>query len=425
MKKLMALILVATLAFTAVAFAAPAAAEFNPASEVTLNFPSIWVGTDSKATVFGEMVAAFNEEYAGKAKVIIEEQTDYQAYRDKVRTMITAGTAPDLFSMNGGTFKPEELAASGKLMDFAPYLVGTEWGSRYTEGTLSDATDNGKIFSIPFESAVFGVYYNTELLEKAGYQEFPQTYDELLVMAEALKAQGIIAFPLMTGENAWTSMLWYSHILLAVGGPEVYKNGLDDPAFVKAAEILKKMYDYTSSDAVGAGAAVVNGHFLNFEAAVYTNGPWFLPRFAKEGINDLGQKVKFALPPAAADGAGTYGGMTGTVQAYLCASAQSDPDKEAAVVEFFKFINQPEWLYKLAASSGAMFFVKLDSNPDDLQLKQDLLAAANVAPYIVKHFSDSMPSTAYANALPSALDELVLGTVDAQGFVDLLKAADE
>lgn len=451
MKKILALILVAALAFTAFACAAPAdttteeepaatateapAAEtaaveetvedegFNPASEVTLNFPCIWVGTDSKAEVFGQMVDAFNEAYAGKAKVVIEEQTDYQAYRDKIRTMITAGEAPDLFSVDG-TFKLDELAASGKLMDFAPYLDGTDWGALYTEGALSDASVNGQIFCIPFESAVFGIYYNTELLANAGYTEFPKTYDEMFEMAEALKAQGVIAFPLMTGENAWTSMLWYSQILLAVGGPDVYKNGLDDPAFATAAEVLKKMFDYTSSDAVGAGAAVVNGHFLNFEAAVYTNGPWFLKRFASEGINDLGDKVAFALPPEYTGGLGTYGGLAGTVQAYLCAGAQTDPDKAAAIVEFYKFINQPEWLYKLSESSGAMFFVKLDSNPNDIQIKQDLLAAANSAPYIVKHFNDSMP-TAVANALPAALDELVLGTVDAQGFVALLKAAGE
>ena len=303
MKKILALILALALAVTAFACAAPAAAPaateapveaaateapaepvveegFNPASEVTLNFPCIWVGTDSKAAVFGEMVTAFNTEYAGRAKVVIEEQTDYQAYRDKIRTMLSAGQAPDLFSVDG-TFKLADLAGSGKLMDFTPYLTDSDWSALYSDGALADATVEGKIIAIPFESAVFGLYYNSELLANAGYTEFPKTYDELFTMADALKAQGVIAFPLMTGENAWSSMLWYSQILLAIGGPDVYKNGLDDPAFVQAAEVLKKMFDYTSSDAVGAGAAVVNGHFLNFEAAVYTNGPWFLPRFAK------------------------------------------------------------------------------------------------------------------------------------------------
>lgn len=425
MKRKLALILTIALAVGAFAFAAPAKAEqaFSPASEITLNFPCIWVGTDSKSAVFGEMVEAFNTEYAGRVKIVIEEQTDYQGYRDKIRTMISAGQAPDLFSVDG-TFKLADLAGSGKLMDFSPYLADSEWSKLYSDGALDDAAVDGKIIALPFESAVFGIYYNTELLQAAGYNEFPKTYDELFEMAEALKAQDVIAFPLMTGENAWTSMLWYSQILLSVGGPDVYKNGLDDPAFVKAAEVLKKMFDYTSSDAVGAGAAVVNGHFLNFKAAVYTNGPWFLPRFANEGINDLGSKVKFALPPEYEGGQGTYGGMAGTVQAYLSAGIQTDADKEAAVVEFYKFINQPEWLYKLAESSGSMFSIKLDNNPNDIQVKRDLLAAANEAPYVVKHFSDNM-SAPVGNALPAALDELVLGTVDAQGFVDLLKAADD
>lgn len=427
MKRILSLTLAALMMLTALMGLASAEnmkpGEFNPASEVTINFPTIWVATDSKAAVFAEMVAAFNEAYAGKAKVVIEEQTDYQAYRDKIRTMITSDEVPDLFSIDG-SFKLDTLTASGKLMDLAPYLSDEKWSEVFSDGVLADATVEGQIVAMPFESAVFGLYYNSELLKKAGYEAFPKTYDEMFEMAEALKAQDIIAFPLMTGENAWTSMLWYSQILLAVGGPDVYQEGLDSPAFVKAAEVLKKLFDYTSSDAVGAGAAVVNGHFLNFRAAVYINGPWFLPRFAKEGIENLGDKVRFALPPEYAGGEGSYGGMASTVQAYLCAGKQENPDKAAAIVEFLKFITQPDWLYKLAEASGSMFAVKLESNPNDIKVKQDLLAAANAAPYTVKHFNDNLP-VAVVNAFPAALDELVLGTVDAQGFVDLLKAANQ
>lgn len=420
MRKRIAWMLAAMMVFSFAATAALAQGPeaFNPKGEITLNFPCIWVGTDSKAAVFGEMVSSFNEAYAGKVKVVIEEQTDYQAYRDKIRTLITTGNAPDLFSVD--VFKLNMLAESGKLMDFAPYLNDTDWAGIFSEGSLQEASVDGQIIAIPFESAGFGVYYNSELLEKAGYTEFPKTYDEMFVMAEKLKEQGIVAFPLMTGENAWSSMLWYSNILLAVGGPEVYTRGLDDPAFVTAAEVLRKMFDYTTSDAIGAGAAVVNGHFLNFEAAVYTNGPWFLPRFARDGINDLGSKVRFSLPPEFTGGLGTYGGIAGTVQAYLCAGKQTDPEKEQAVVEFYKYVTQPERLYKLAEASGAMFSIKLEANPNDLQLKQELSSAMSAAPYVVKHFNDNMP-TAVANGFPAALDELVLGEVDAQGFVELLK----
>lgn len=391
---------------------------FNPKEEITLNFPTIWVGTDSKAKVFGEMVDEFNKEYAGKVKIVIEEQTDYQAYRDKIRTMIGTGNPPDLFTED--TLKLEALAASGKLMDFSPYFEEGDWANVFSEGSLSEATVDGQIIAIPYETAGFAIYYNEELLNKVGYDEFPKSYNEMFELAEKLKAEDIIAFPLMTGENAWTSMLWYSNIVIAIGGPEVYKRGLDDPAFVKAAEVLKKMFDYTSSDAVGAGAAVVNGHFLNFGAAIYTNGPWFIPRFAKEGINDLGEKVRFALPPSYDGGEGSYGGMANTIQAYLCAAKQEDPEKAQAVAEFYKFITAPERVYKLAESSGSMFTIKIDPNPNDPALKQELSKAMAEAPYMVKHFNDSMP-VAVANGFPAALDSLILGEVDAEGFVELLK----
>jgi len=68
-----------------------APAEAAPAGEIVINFPCIWVGTDSKAAYLAQMVEDFNAENAGTIKVVIEEQTDYQAYRDKIRTTITTG----------------------------------------------------------------------------------------------------------------------------------------------------------------------------------------------------------------------------------------------------------------------------------------------------------------------------------------------
>ena len=92
MKKLFALILAFALCLSLTALAIPASAD----SEIVINFPSIWVGTDSKAPYMAEMIEAFNAENAGSIKVVVEEQTDYQAYRDKIRTTITTGSAPDL-----------------------------------------------------------------------------------------------------------------------------------------------------------------------------------------------------------------------------------------------------------------------------------------------------------------------------------------
>ena len=76
---------------------APAAEEAPaaPAQEVTINFPTVWVGTDSKAPYMEKLIAQFNEENAGSIKVVVEEQTDYQAARDTLRATITPGDSPD------------------------------------------------------------------------------------------------------------------------------------------------------------------------------------------------------------------------------------------------------------------------------------------------------------------------------------------
>lgn len=406
------------------AASAGSAASSAPAKveKVTINFPCIWVGTDSKAEYFGKMVSDFNKENEGAIEVVIEEQTDYQAYRDKIRTSITAGQAPDVFSFDNLS-DVATYSSSGKLMDLSQYL-GEGWGDNFSDGSLAAAQYNGANFCVPYEKATFGVYYNAKMLEEVGYTEFPQTYDDLFALCDKLKAAGYIPMCQMSGENAWTSMLWYSQILVSIGGPDIYSKGLDDPAYAQAATILKKMYDYTSSDAVGAGAAVVNGHFLNAQAAIYMNGPWFIPRFAKEGVEGLADNVKVAYAPMAAGGKGTYGGMIGVAQAYLAAAKQDDPNKEAAVVKFLQYITDPQRTTEFAAAAGTMFFVKSQATTEANPIRASLLDLSEKAAYTVPHFQGAMP-TAVANEFPQALSGLVLGEIDEQGFVDMLKAAQE
>ena len=94
----------------------------TPAGEIVINFPCIWVGTDSKAAYLPKMVEDFNAENAGSIKVVIEEQTDYQAYRDKIRTTITTGSAPDICILDT-TFDIQAYQESGKFMDLTSYLA--------------------------------------------------------------------------------------------------------------------------------------------------------------------------------------------------------------------------------------------------------------------------------------------------------------
>ncbi|MBR0207698.1 MAG: extracellular solute-binding protein [Oscillospiraceae bacterium] len=441
MKKAIALLLALTMVFALCACgqqAAPAPAASNdapaasndapaandkPAQEIIINFPSVWVGTDSKAPYMEKLIAQFNEENAGSIKVVVEEQTDYQAARDKLRTTITTGNTPDLCILDT-TYDIKAYTASGKFMDLAPYL-NEGWGEDFADGSYEAWSVDGKVCFLPFESAVFTPIYNTKIFAEIGWDHFPATYDEFMQFCKDAKAKGYNAMGQMAGENGWSSMLWYSLIVEAIGGKDVYANGLKDPAFVQAAEILKEMYSYTFDGAISASAGDVNGHWLARDTAIYLNGPWWVANLykeenAKDGVL-LADDCEVAVNPKYEGGKGE-GGLVTTVQAFLAAAKQDDPAKEAAVVKFIKYITDPQHVSELALSSGAMFFVKYEPSPDTSVISQKLTQVANDASFTIIHVNGAFP-TAFSTEFPAALSALVLGQVDAQGFVDQLQTA--
>ena len=417
MKKLLSLLLVMIMI---VALAVPAYAAND---EIIINFPSVWVGTDSKAPYMAQLIENFNAENAGSIKVVVEEQSDYQAARDKLRTTITTGATPDLCIMDT-TYDIKGYSEAGKFMDLTPYLE-EGWGKDFADGAFDAWSVDGKVYALPFESAIFTPIYNTKIFADIGWDHFPATYDEFFQFCEDAKAKGYNAMGQMAGENAWSSMLWYSLIVEAIGGKDVYANGLQDPAFVQAAEVLKAMYDYTFEGAISAGAGDVNGHWLARDTAIYLNGPWWVANLYKEdnavdGVL-LADDCEVALNPTYEGGKGE-GGLVTTVQAFLAAAKQDDPAKEAAVVKFLKYLTDPQHVSELALSSGAMFFVKYEPSPDTNLISQKLTEVANNADFTILSLIGAFP-TAFSTEFPAAVSALVLGEVDAQGFVDQLQLA--
>ncbi len=420
MKKVFALLLVLVMVFALFPVSQPAYAD----DEIVINFPSIWVGTDSKSEYMSKLIDAFNAENAGSIKVVVEEQTDYQAYRDKIRTVITTGNAPDLCILDT-SYDIKALMKSGKFLDLTPYLE-EGWGDDFEDGVFDAWSVDGKVSILPFEAAVFTPIYNTKIFEEAGWDHFPATYDEFFKMADDVKAAGYNVMGQMAGENGWSSMLWYSLIAEAIGGQDVYADGLENPAFVQAAEILKKMYDYTFDGAVSAGAADVNGHFIARDTAVYLNGPWWIANLYKEdnavdGVL-LADDCEVAKNPVYEGGLGDPDAVVTCVQAFFAAAKQDDPAKEAAVVKFLQYITDPVKVKELSLSSGSMFFLK-DTQPDEpSEIAQKVYDIYNNRSYAVIHVQGAFPP-AYIAEFPSALAALINDEVDAQGFVDQLQEA--
>ncbi len=74
---------------------------------------------------------------------------------------------------------------AGDLIDLKPYL-GDEL-TAIDKGLLDAFTVNGRLLALPLSAETAVLYYRTDLLKKYGYEQPPQTWDELGRMAEVIQ----------------------------------------------------------------------------------------------------------------------------------------------------------------------------------------------------------------------------------------------
>lgn len=387
--------------------------------EIVLNFPTFWVGQDSKAGPIADLVNQFNTRYAGRIQVVIEPNPDTDGYRDKLNTQLASGRAPDIFVFNPDptTFQYYD---SDILFDFTSHM-DSSWSRDFVQSHIDGATRGGALKSIPFEIAITPIWYNSDLLSAAGWNAPPTTLEEFTQMADALKANDVTPTSQMTGgSNAWTSMLWYSHIMGSLGGPDVWDRPMTDSVYVDAARVMKQLFSdgNTTRDAVGGDAGVSGGHYLAANTAVFINGPWYIGR-----IRGDAPAIHAATTLASAPKVGNYSGhQVGFPLSNLAAGNTDDPQKAEAIVTFMKFLTEPGNVKSISEAAGSLFAVKyqLSSGADPLQ--KEFVRVATEAEFVIGHFASIYPVNVVAE-FGQALAALALDATDEAGFVQMLMDA--
>jgi raffinose/stachyose/melibiose transport system substrate-binding protein len=390
---------------------------------VTLNWPCIWVGEDAKADVVAELVSEFNEKYEGKIKVEIEEMPSYDVYDKKILAQISGGEVPDIFTLKW-TPDTRDFYSGDILMDMTEELQGS-WGDDFSSGIISEVTVDGKVKVLPYTTAITPLWYNTELFEQAGISEFPETYDEFWQAAEKLKAEGITPTSQMTGgANAWTSMLWYSHIMASVGGPDIWEKPLTDPAYVEGARILKRLYTNgnTTKDAIGGGPEIPSGHYLAERTAIFCNGPWFIGNI-RENAPEVYEATKLSSAPAAEGG--EAGAQVGFIQTVLASGADT-PRKQEAAMTFLKYMAKPENAKRISLDSGSLMAINFSVGEDEEidPMQKAFIEAQEEASFIISHLSGKFPASV-VQEFGAALDQMALGKATPEEFVQMLHEANQ
>jgi len=101
----------------------------------------------------------------------------------KVEAAVDAGKGPDLVQLS--THNLPEYVISERVVDITEYV--SEYESNYTPASWSAVSFDGHVFGVPQGIGPAGTMYRTDIFAEYGL-EFPETWDEYIETARALKA---------------------------------------------------------------------------------------------------------------------------------------------------------------------------------------------------------------------------------------------
>ncbi|MBM9504212.1 ABC transporter substrate-binding protein [Actinacidiphila acididurans] len=211
---------------------------------------------------------------------------------DQVETAVAAGKSPDLVIVNLFD-KTLGWLDAGVTVPVDGYLK--EWGlqDRIKPAALDEWRVGGKpdgtLQGLPFSGFSWPVWYNTDLLKKAGVPKIPTTTDELVADAGKLRAAGIQ--PLVVGGNDWTGQKLFYQIAQsytdAATMEKVMKNGgyCATPSVMDGIKLFTRLRDagVFADDSAGLTADSMYASFYSGKAAIMSAGSWAYTEATKSG----------------------------------------------------------------------------------------------------------------------------------------------
>ena len=366
-------------------------------------------GGDEEAG-FRELLDAFTQ----KTGIAV----DYEGDREVtvlVKTRLAGGNPPDIAMIP----RPGEIAAlarDGAIIPLTDLVDEALIRENYGQGWIDIGTMDGKFVGLMAKAnSKSTVWYKPASFAALGVEP-PETWDELMAIADAYRADGQTPWSL-GGLDGWTLTDWFENIYVRVAGPEKYRQLFvtheiewTDPSVVEAMEIFRQVVDPESKLAGGAEGALSTGFIDAFnlvlqddpQAEMYYEGG-FMSSFGAQNFPDLvcgTDYTHFVFPEIKPEwGKPIVGGGDFAV------AFRDTPDVRA----FVEFLTQPEGNTAWAsAPRGAVISpnrnVPLDIYPPCTGLEAKALVEADI---VVFDGSDLAPGAVGGDAMFVALQDFV------------------
>ncbi len=417
MKKLLFVVMLASLVLAACGGGQAPAASTGPV-EISM---MMW-GDPAELDVWNQIVADF---HTAKPNITVKvEVSDWDSYWTKLKTMLSAGTPPDVFAMDAPLYL--DYQTRGVLLNLQPYLdKNPDMLKGVYPQTLEAYKTADGMYGLPRDFQTIVLFYNKDMFDaaKVAYPTADWTYDDLRTAAKALTVVGADGKTSQFGfySDLWDMELIWSEAIWANGGDVISadhtKTLIGEPNAMKAWQLFHDMMFVDQSWPTSTVAGEYGGDpFLAGVAAMTTIGHWAVPGYAEAKF-----KWDVAPMPKGPNGAATSVNSAG----FVVGKASKNPD---AAFEFLKYVVSQPAQTRLAQLGFACPVLQSVAESDAF-LKQDTainekvfldsLAFAHMKP-VFKGYDE------WASAIGDGMSVIWTGEADlAPTLETVIPAADE
>lgn len=130
----------------------------------------------------------------------------------KIQQMLQAGSGVDVLEVRDLTVGP--FSTNGWLYDMSAEFEGWDGWDDLTENATNVATAGGKTWFVPYGFYGISLFYRTDLVEEAGFDGPPESWEDLLEQASAIQdpASNTFGYAFRGGKNGFGNI---AHIIEA------------------------------------------------------------------------------------------------------------------------------------------------------------------------------------------------------------------